>query len=140
MTFQLHAQTVLDLLDADNASPALVVKDGFVEPGINPPYVLVYFGAVSPEAYDELSASDLDYTSRRVDCFAYCHSVGGNQAAARAVAARVRVALLDVAPTIAGRTAFPIRHVDNQPPVRDETTGKLVIDQVDVYRLSSVPA
>lgn len=141
MTYQLHAASILALLDADDVSPALVVRDGVVPSGSVPPYVLVYFAVDSPEAgIDFGGTSDLSYSSRRVDCYAYCHSVGGNGAAARAVAARVRAVLLDVVPTITGRTAFPIRLTESQPPVRDETTGVLVMDQVDVYRLSTIPA
>jgi hypothetical protein len=140
MTYQLHAAAVLGLLDADDGPPPLVVKDGFVPAGTAPPYVLVYFVIDSPEASADFGGtSDMNYTSRRVDCFAYCHSVGANAAAARAVAARVRNALLDVLPAVTGRLAFPIRLTESQPPVRDETTGSLVMDQVDVYRLSTIP-
>jgi hypothetical protein len=140
MTFQAHAAAVLALLNADVGPPALVVRDGVVPTAAAPPYVVVYFSVESPAAEIDMQSSNLEYASRRVDCYAYCHSVGGNAVAARAVAARVRTALLDAVPVIAGRSVFPIRHTENQPPVRDETTGVLVMDQVDVYRLSSVPA
>jgi hypothetical protein len=139
MTFQAHAAAVLGLLDADNVSPALVVYDSFVPTGAALPYVVVYFSFESPPAETDSQSSDLVGSSSRVDCWAYCHCVGANGLAARAVAARTRVALLDVTPTVTGRTCFPIRHIENQPAVRDETTGALVMDQVDVYRLSSVP-
>lgn len=145
MTIQAHAQAVLDLLDADNTAPALVVLDGFVpkdpatQKSIPPPYVLLYFTVSSPTATDAPDSTDLTFDQRRVVLEAYCHSVGGNAAAARAVATRVRNALLNVKPTITGRTCAPIRHVDNQPPQRDETTGTLVFDQIDIYRFQSVP-
>ncbi len=139
MTIQAHADAVLALLDADNAPPPLVVYDGFVPVGATPPYVVVYFSLVSPEPSQDLQTSTLAGASTRVDFFAYCHSVGANNIAARAVSARVRAALLDVTPTVTGRACFPIRHVDNQPAQRDETTGVLVVDMVDVYRLSSIP-
>lgn len=143
MTINAHAQAVLNLLDADNTSPALVVYDGVVPDGIDPrtsPYVLVYFATSTPNAGDAPDKVDLTANSNVVQVDAYCHSVGGSGAAARIVATRVRTALLNVRPTIAGRVCFPIRHVDNQPPQRDEGTGSLVVDQVDVYRLLSVPA
>lgn len=139
MTYQQHASAVLSLLDADNVTPALVVYDGFVPAGMKPPYVLVYFSTLSPASDIDPESSDLTNASRRVDCFAYCHSVGGNGVAARAVAGRVQAALLDVVAVIAGRACWPILHIENQPAIRDESTGVLVMDQVDVYRLSSVP-
>jgi hypothetical protein len=43
-----HAQAVLDLLDADNAAPALVFYDGKVPTGVIPPYVVVYFEEATP--------------------------------------------------------------------------------------------
>lgn len=139
MSVQAHANAVLALLDADNGPPPLVFFDGFVPAGTNPPYVVVYFSFVSPEPLQDTQTSTLTAVSARIDCFAYCHSVGANGIAARAVSARVRAALLDVTPTVTGRSAFPIRHVDNQPAQRDETTGVLLVDLVDIYRLSTVP-
>jgi hypothetical protein len=139
MTYQDHTAAVLGLLDADNGPPPLVFYDGVVPSTGAPPYVLVYFAFDQPEAAQDIESSDLTMATRRVDCLAYCHSVGNNAAASRAVAARVRAALLDVTPTVAGRIAFPIRHIENSPVRRDETTGVLVMDQVDVYRLSTVP-
>lgn len=140
MTYQAHAAAVLGLLDADNGPPALVFYDGAVPTGALPPYVVVYFSYDQPEPAIDTQGSSMEAGSVRVDCHAYCHSVGSNGAAARAVAARVRSALLDATPAVSGRQVFPIRHVDNQPMQRDESTGVLVMDQVDVYRLSTVPA
>lgn len=136
---QAHANAVLALLDADNGPPVLVFFDGFVPANTPPPYTVVYFAFEAPESSLDTQSSSLLMGSNRLDCFIYAHSVGSNGIAARAVAARVRAALLDVTPAIAGRAVFPIRHVENQPAQRDETTGLLVVDQVDVYRLSSVP-
>lgn len=141
-----HAQAVLTLLDADNTAPALVVLDGFVpvdpvtNKSIPPPYALVYFTILSPTAAEEPESSDLTFNQTRVVVEAICHSIGGNAAAARAVGARARNALLNVRPAVTGRACTPIRHVDNQPPQRDETTGTLVFDQIDVYRFQSAPA
>lgn len=131
-----HAAAVLALLDADNTSPALVVLDGKVPNGTLPPYVLVYVADSDPELAD---STPLTGRSERYVMRAYCHSVGGNGQAARMVADRVRAALLDVVPTVAGRNCFPIRREDGQPPQRDESTGTTVIDKVDVYRLESLP-
>lgn len=136
---QAHAQAVLDLLDADNTAPALVVHDGAVPSGATPPYVVVYFTIVTPTAGQAPDSADINFDSRRLIVDAYCHSIGGTARAARIVAGRVRAALLNVRPTVTGRSAFPIRQQEGQPPQRDETTGVLVFDQIDVYRLQTVP-
>lgn len=143
MSIQAHAQAVLGLLDADDTPPALVVYDGVVPSGVDPrtsPYVVVYFATVTPGAAEAPDKVDLTGDSEVMQVDAYCHSVGGSGAAARIVATRVRAALLNARPEIAGRVCFPIRHVDNQPPRRDEDTGSLVVHTVDVYRLLTVPA
>jgi len=45
----LHAASVLALLDAVNDAPALVWYDGKVPSGGTPPYVLTYFDAARPD-------------------------------------------------------------------------------------------
>jgi hypothetical protein len=130
-----HAAAVLALLDADNAAPALVVYDGRVPSGIavpSNPYVLAYFSSAWP---------DLTFTSITLtfQVRITLHCVGGNAQAARMVSDRGRAALLDVRPTIANRSCYPIRWDLSLPPQRDETTGSMVMDQVDEYVLSSIP-
>jgi hypothetical protein len=139
VTLQAHAQAVLTLLDADNTAPALVVLDGNVPVGQLPPYVLCYFMVGTPAADQQPDKADLSYDATAVEVRAYCHSVGGNAAAARAVATRVRTALLNVTPTVAGRACFPIRWQDGLVPQRDESTGTVVFDAVDVYGFTTVP-
>lgn len=130
---QAHADAILGLLRADLG---LAVHDGHVPDGATPPYVLVYIADADPQGV----SSPLTGESKRHVTRAYCHSVGGNHIASRAVAQRVRTALLDVTPTVAGRTCWPIRREEGQPAERDETTGTPLIDMVDIYRLESVPA
>lgn len=139
MTIAAHAQAFLGLLDADNSPPPLVVLDGAVPSGQNPPYVLVYMTVQTVGATTAADSTDLTMDSSRVVLTGYCHCVGGSSLASRYVATRVETALLNVRPTISGRACFPIRHEESQPPRRDETTGVLVMDLVDVYRLESVP-
>lgn len=67
------------------------------------------------------------------------HSVGANDTAARVTAGKVRTALLDVVPEMAGRKPYPIRHDDSPPARPDESTGRRVFDQIDLYRLESLP-
>lgn len=138
---QDHANALLALLRAD---PGLTVYPkvngaagsgtGLVPAGSTPPYVAVHVTTDRP------LGETLDMRSIRVVVRAYCHCVGANPTAARAVADRVAAALLDVKPAVTGRTVWPIRHDASQPPRNDESTGALVVDLVDVYRLESLPA
>ncbi|PWR08575.1 hypothetical protein DKT68_15270 [Micromonospora acroterricola] len=81
----------------------------------------------------------IDLRSTRGVATATVHSVGLNDTSARITAGKVRDAYLDVVPAIAGRKAFPIRHDDSPPARPDESTGRRVYDQIDVYRLESLP-
>lgn len=130
-----HAAAVLALLTAVDDPPPLNVHDGKVPANTDPatqPYVLTYFDAASP---------DLTFVGRShtFQLGITCHSVGGSARAARMVQDRVRTALLDATPTVAGRKCFPIRWDSGSPPQRDEDTGALVMAAVDVYILRSVP-
>jgi hypothetical protein len=130
-----HAQALIALIDADNASPALVWFDGKVPTGTDPkatPYVVVYFDSNDPEA-------DFTATPWLFQMTATCHCVGGNAQAARMVADRVRTALIGLTPTVANRSCYPITRQPGVPPQRDESTGSLVMDQVDQYVLQSIP-
>jgi len=137
VTDDAHAAAILAILNAVDDVPALVVYDGAVPQLTAPPYVVVYFADADPL---ESTSTHLTHEARRHITDAYCHCVGTNGQAARMVADRVRTALLNVTPTVSGRACFPIRRTDGQPAQRDETTGRLVMDKVDVYRLSSIPA
>lgn len=127
-----HADALLAL-----ARATLAVHDGSVPDGALPPYVLVYFADTDPDLAE--SRSLIGGSTRHV-LRAYAHCVGGNAGAARAVADKLRTAWLDVRPTVAGRQCQPIRREDGQPAQRDESTGSVVLDQVEVYRLESEPA
>jgi hypothetical protein len=136
---QAHATAVLDRLRT-HGTPVLTVHDGKVPDAATPPYVLVYFTALTPPAEAAADKVDLGFDSDVVDMSAYCHCVGANGQAARALTARVRAALLNWTPTVASRSCFPMRHIDNFQPQRDEQTGTTYFDVVDVYRLVTVPA
>lgn len=139
MSRETHAQAVIGLLDADNASPALVVQDGKVTDGVVAPYALVYFRFSFPDATDP-AWNDLTFDQKTVRVTATVHSVGDRlAAAARAVGNRVEAALLNVTPAVAGRSCTPIRWVDGQDPRRDEETLGPIFDQVDVYEYYSFP-
>jgi hypothetical protein len=69
----------------------------------------------------------------------WCHSTAGSGAGARAIAGQVRAALLNVRPTISGRSCWPIRKTDGSPMGRDETLGIPVMSKVDVFELKTAP-
>lgn len=139
---------VQDLVDAfltaaraASGSPSLVVHDGVVPTGGLPPYALVYFHIQTPDGTVAPDAISLTLASSAIDARAYVHCVGANAVAARAVSGRVRNAVLDLTLTVTGRSCFPVRWLEGQPPQRNEDVpGTTVFDQVDVYGWRSVPA
>lgn len=122
------ANAGLDLL---RAQAGLVVLDGSVPNGTVPPYVLVYTHIEWPGGGP---GSALDGVAKSPVVSWYCHCVGGNGPAARAVAQVVRQALLNARPTVAGLSLGIITHEQAIPPTRDELTGSVVMDAVNVYR------
>lgn len=126
-----HAVALLALLEA--GVPQTVYDGAAPNPMPARPYVLAYISVATPEESSIEGSSDV--TTARL----YAHCVGDNAQAARTVAKAVRDALLNATPTIEGRTVNPIRHEDSRAPERDETTGTLVMDAVDVYALTSWP-
>jgi hypothetical protein len=130
------------LATAPGGPPALTVYDGAVPAGPEPAYALVYFYIETPDGLAAADAVPLTFDSDVIDSWAYVHSVGANPQAARAarsVAGRVRAAVLNQTLSVAGRSCFPIRWHDGQPPQRNEDTGVVVFDQVDIYTFRSVP-
>jgi hypothetical protein len=133
--YQDHATPVLALLAAN--TDLLAVYDGKVpDPTPAPPYGVVYFHF---ESLPGAAGNALDGVSAEVTTYVTCHCVGKTAAAARIVASQFRVALLDATPKVAGRTCGQIVVDSSQPPQPDETTGDLVMDQIDVYRFVSHP-
>lgn len=134
------AGAALALLAADVGPPPLVVLDGFAPPNtaVNAGYVLVYTSVSRPSEDPDNPGNGRTgvWVARWI-----CHCVGGTSAAARAVAQRVRTALLDVHPTVAGFASSAVGLIrmdgDELAPQRDETTGVLVMDAVVTYRLKA---
>ena len=127
-----HASAILDLLRAD---PHLTVYDGGTVPDLTePPYVVVYL------SIDAESMSRLCMSSDRTQVRLTTHSVGANGQAARIVASRVRAALLDVKLAVDGWTSYPIRRDYGQPPDRDESTGRVAMDAIDVWTYTTSQA
>ncbi len=136
-TLQDHATAFLDLLRAD---PTLTVYDGQVTGTAAQTYVLVYTFRQLPGGLIAPDKTSLTGETTTVDMRFYCHCVGPNAMSSRAIQARVQTAVLDVTPAVAGRACFPIRWMDGQQQGRDEETLALVVDSIDVYGLTSVPA
>lgn len=125
-----HAAAVMALLDPD---PVWNAYDGAL-PNPTPalPYWVVYF---------EGSYPDLTFTgvTKEFQLRITLHNVGGNAQADRLGSDRAAALLLNARPTVSGRSCYRIRWEESVPPQRDETTGRLVMDQVDVYGLKTVP-
>lgn len=128
----------LDLLRADIGPPPLVVIDGPVPSGtpVNAGYVVVYTGLSRPSDDPDNAANGRTgvWVARWI-----CHCVGGTPTASRAVAERVRTALLDVRPIIAGFSGIGLIRMegDEIPPQPDELSGQPVLDTIVTYRLKA---
>lgn len=135
-----HINAALDLLRADTNLTVYPDPEGLVplERDRADHYVIVYTSIERPPGL----AGASNRLPGRSDTWVvryYCHCVGPNAYSAAAVAGRVRVALLDVTPTITGRTPKPIKQDGDQPANRDDSTGSPVYDQVVIYRLRTSP-
>lgn len=129
---QAIANAGLALLAAD---AGLVVFDGAVpNPTPAPPYAVVYttIDRPSDDGDNPGNGQSRVWVARWI-----VHCVGSNAVAARAVGQRVRTQLLDVSPFVAGLACGLIRHESTIPPQRDETTGTLVMDLVETFRLKA---
>jgi len=131
-----HFTAFFALLQAD---AGLNPYDGLVPDGAVR-YSLVYFYVETPDGLAAPDAVNLTLDSDVIDARAYVHNVGVTPAAARIQCGRARMAVLNKTPAITGRTCFPIRWIEGQPPQRnEEVPGTTVFDQVDVYGWRSVP-
>jgi hypothetical protein len=139
VTIQAHANAVLGLLVPPAVPATTGVYDGEVPDAPKAQYLLVYMFLQTPDGLAAPDAVPLTFDSDVVDFWIYLHCVGGDAIAARAMSAQGRAALLNVTPVIANRACFPIRWREGNPPRRDEETGPLIMDQVDVYSFRSVP-
>ncbi len=140
---QDHFDAFVALLGSAAGSPPLAVYDGEVPVDPAPAFALVHFFIETPDGLAAPDAVPLTMDSDVIDSWAYVHQVGGSPQAARAaraVAGRVRAAVLNRTLTIPGRECFPIRWREGRPPQRsEEIPGRVVMDQVDVYSWRSLP-
>jgi len=135
MTAQAHATAVLSLL----TGAGITVHDGAVPANPAYPYAVLY---TNPGDRD---ATNLDYSSDVQTYDVQVTSVGASAAAARITADKVNTALVDVTPTVTGRTCWPLRVAATQTAREDRDvtipgTATHPHYAVAVYRLQSVPS
>lgn len=131
-----HSAAVLALLASAPDGPPLNVHVDQVPADVDvetSPYVRPFFDG---------SYTGIAFTgeSREFVLGITVRSVAGSDMAVAMVADRVAKALLDKTPTVPGRVCYRIRFDSGTPPRPDESTGRLVVEQSDVYVLRSVPA
>jgi len=127
------AQAGLGLLQAD---VGMTTYDGVVPDGAAVPYLLVYTTVKWP-AGEAGAANAINGQAVTAVVEWTCHGVGETAAAARAMQMRARAALLNQRPTVAGRSCGLIQQDEVLAPVRDETTGRLLMDAVSIYSMVS---
>lgn len=131
-----HADAGLDLIEA----AGLTVYRGKLPPNITaltPPWVLVYSAVDWPDMDGD---HGLDHASSTCVTTWYCYCSGTTDTSVLAVSGRVRAALLDVTPTIAGRVCFPIGQTGSEPARPHELTGTSVLTALSIYELRTRPA
>jgi hypothetical protein len=134
---ELHAQAGLGLLVANPALGGTRVFDSVVPnatPDINVGWVLVYTHVAWPR---DGVGTGLDAAQDTVTTTYTCHCVGATPVAARVVAMQVRSTLLGVRPTIANRLCGLIKQAVANPPIRDESLGFAVFDEVMEFDFTS---
>jgi hypothetical protein len=136
-TVEDHVESGLALL---RTNTNLTVYDGLVPKDAPNAYVVVHTFRQRPDGLTAPDKVPLTGTSVAVDMRMYCHCVGSTAAAARLVQGQVEATLLDMTPTVTGRSCFPIRLIDGAQSQPNEETGASVWDNVDVYGWTSVPA
>lgn len=77
-------------------------------------------------------------TSTAVTMTVTCTAVGVDRGQSQGVAERVADAIVDVRPTVTGRTCSPIEHVDSRPSQMDSAVAPPLFYAVDVFRFLTV--
>ena len=124
-----HIGQVLAALAA-NVNLVHVFRSTVDNPTPDPPWVLVY-----PSVAWTRDGIGTALTGRQVTCTAsfICHCVGLTDAAALVVAMQVRTSLLNLQPVIAGRSCGPVKQDTAETPIRDDSTGRVLMDAVSTY-------
>lgn len=121
-----HAAALLALL---HSNPLLTVYDERVPETPASAYVRPYVNELAR------IGDDLTMGPTEAKVWVSCHCVADTAKGARIVANNVRATLLGVRLNVTGWLCWQIHHEQSIPPQRDESTGRLVMDQIDVYSL-----
>lgn len=126
-----HAAAVKALFEAE---PNLTSFNGAPPDLTEPPYAVWWLSV------DDEDSVALCGEEQKPNLRITTHSVASTAEGAGIVADHVRGALHGKRPAIAGRSCWRICHEFGLPPDLDESTGRPVIDQMDVWTFASVPA
>lgn len=141
MNSDAHVQAVLDLLEAAAAGTNLTVHEGLAPNLQDTPYWMVYpEGPGVAHRGERDGAARLAGTSVALDLVVQITSVGGSAWQARWAAAKAQEALLDVVPTVAGRTCRPIVQAFATGRPEPDVTDPDLFTSMAGYRIRSVPA
>lgn len=128
-----HINAVMALIQADTS---IRVYNAIVPGTPALPYAVLFAGppGAIPTALDGLS------TWRQFRFHINC--VGGDAQQVFALVERIETRLLDVTPTVAGRSTGPITKTleTPQPVQRDDDVSPAVLYSTDIWEFSSVPA
>ncbi len=131
---EAHAQVAPTILTADGNQP---VYSDAVPDSPPPEYVLVRTSVSWPDATDGKS---FDGTTSTCVTRWFTYSVGPNSQSARSINNRVRQLLVNVHPTITGRSCGFIQQDPlDIPPDFNETAGGLVVTLREQYTLTTYP-
>lgn len=127
-----HVEAFAGLIDA--VANVTVYADEPVPNTPTFPYVAVYGNQGVPvEATFDSQSTTVPFTFQTT-------CVGKTQGQLRALADRVQAALVDVRPTVAGRSCSQLTKVASQPVRLDTSVTPPVFIAVDVWAFTSVPA
>lgn len=127
-----HVTAFADLVDA--VANVTVYADGKVPNSPTLPYVVIYGNQGMPENASMADVSEWQHFTAQTTC------VATSQLSARALADRVQTALLDVRPTVAGRSSGQISKVSSQPVRVDNDVTPPLFYAVDVWSFTTVPS
>lgn len=122
-TCKVHLADVDGALDGVNAAPPP-----------STPYVVLRTDSAP------LTSDRLTQWSNRLDMRLYVTCVGATMREAQWAQEKTRALLVDVVPTVTGRTCGPLTMADSSPVTTDHDVTPPLLVVVDVYRLLSLAA
>lgn len=129
MTAQAHADAIKALI-----GKSVRLHDGAVPDGAALPYAVLFIDDGTAARTRMVPVSDRRNVGFQIT------SVGIDPDGARSVAERVRAAVLDKRPAVAGRATWPVQQEVSQPLRVDRDVTPHLLYVVDQYAFSSIPA